>query len=71
MMPVYGTNPNFFNKKIKDWTSRTLATPHPLHMIISNFCINPPGTCIYLVTPRQSLACSHAISQLPFQERHP
>ena len=28
MMPGHGANPIFFNKKSKDWTSRTLTTPH-------------------------------------------
>ena len=27
MMSGHGTNPIFFNKKIKDWTSRTLVNP--------------------------------------------
>ena len=29
MMPGHGENPIFFNKKNKDWKSRTLATPSP------------------------------------------
>ena len=29
MMSGHGANPIFFNKKNKDWTSRTLANPHP------------------------------------------
>ena len=27
MMSVHGANPIFFNKKNKDWTSRTLTNP--------------------------------------------
>ena len=30
MISGHGPNPTFFNKKNKDWTSRTLANP-PLH----------------------------------------
>ena len=29
IMSAHGANPIFFNKKNKDWTSRTLATPTP------------------------------------------
>ena len=29
MMSGHGANPIFFNKKNKDWTSRTLANPPP------------------------------------------
>ena len=29
MVSGYGANPIFFNKKNKDWTSRTLANPSP------------------------------------------
>ena len=29
MMSGYSANPIFFNKKIKDWMSRTLANPRP------------------------------------------
>ena len=29
MMSGHGANPIFFNKKNKDWKSRTLATPLP------------------------------------------
>ena len=28
-MPGHGVNPIFLNKGNKDWTSRTLANPHP------------------------------------------
>ena len=37
-MPAHGTNPMFFNKKYKDWTSSTLATP-PLRPITSHFIL--------------------------------
>ena len=37
MMSGHGANPIF----CKDWTSRTLATPHPLHPITSQFCLTP------------------------------
>ena len=43
MMSDHGTNPIFFDKKNKDWTSRTLATPPPpLRLITSHFCLNLP-----------------------------
>ena len=29
MMSGHDAKPTFFNKKNKDWTSRTLANPHP------------------------------------------
>lgn len=43
MMSDHGANPIFFNKKNNDWTSRTLANPHPLHPITSqsHFCLAP------------------------------
>ena len=42
-MSNHGANPIFFNKKNKDWTSRTLANPPPpLRPIASHFCLNPP-----------------------------
>ena len=31
----------FSLNKNKDWTPRTLATPHPLHPITSHFCLTP------------------------------
>ena len=41
-------NPNFFNRKNKDWTFRTLATqpppPPPPRPITSHFCLNPLPT---------------------------
>ena len=40
-MPAHGTNPMFLNKKYKDWTSSTLATP-PLRPITSHFCLTLP-----------------------------
>ena len=46
-MSGYETNPIFFNKKNKDWTSRTLATPPSptiLRPIKSRFCLIPPAT---------------------------
>ena len=42
MISDHGENPIFFNKKNKDWTSRTLANPHSLHPITSHFCITLP-----------------------------
>ena len=42
MMSGHGANSIFFNKKDKDWTSRTLATPHPLQPITSYLCLYPP-----------------------------
>ena len=43
MMSGYGANPIFFNKRNKDWKSRTLANPHPLRSITttSHFCLTP------------------------------
>ena len=38
----HGANPIFFNKTNKDWTSRTLTTPHPLRPITSHFSFTPP-----------------------------
>ena len=32
MMPGHGANPIFFNKKNKDWTSRTLPNPPPTYV---------------------------------------
>ena len=31
-------------QKNKDWTSRMLALPHPLHLTTSYFCLNPHPT---------------------------
>ena len=43
VMSGHGANSIFFNKKNKNWTSRTLATPHlPLRPITSHFCLTPP-----------------------------
>ena len=42
MMFGHGVNPVFFDKRIKDWTSRTLVNPtHPLHPVTSHFCLSP------------------------------
>ena len=42
MMHGHAENPILFNKKYKDWTSRTLAIPRtPLRPITSQFCLNP------------------------------
>ena len=35
-MSGHGANPIFFNKKNKDWTSRTLANPPPPHPTMSD-----------------------------------
>ena len=37
MMPGHGANPIVFNKKNKNWTSRTLV--NPLRPITSHFCL--------------------------------
>ena len=42
MMSGQGANPIFFNKKNKDWTSKTRVTPHLLRPITSYFCLTPP-----------------------------
>ena len=47
MMSGNGTNPTFFDKKIEDWTSRTLTTLHSLGPITSHFYLTP--------SPRQPL----------------
>ena len=41
MMSGNGTNPTFFDKKIEDWTSRTLTTLHSLGPITSHFYLTP------------------------------
>ena len=41
LMTCHGANPIFFNKKNKDWMSRTPLTPHPLRPITSYFCLTP------------------------------
>ena len=42
MMPGHAANPIFFNKKNKDSTSRTLATPRtPLRPLTSQFYLTP------------------------------
>ena len=56
----HGANPIFFNKKDKDWTSRTLAKPHPLHPITSHFYLSlqppPPQSGHHIfVTPKMEL----------------
>ena len=40
-MSVHGANPIFFNKKNKDWTSRTLANQPP-HPPTSDSLTHPP-----------------------------
>ena len=42
MMSGHGANPVFLNKRNKDWTPRTLATPPRSDNI--SFLPNPPGT---------------------------
>ena len=52
MMSGHGADPVFFNKKDKDWTSRTLANPptpflpytHPLPESGRHMCIIPYPT---------------------------
>ena len=41
MMSGHGANAILFDKKNKDWMSKTLATPHALCLIASHFC-HPP-----------------------------
>ena len=41
MMSGNSTNPTFFDKKIEDWTSRTLTTPHSRRPITSHFYLTP------------------------------
>ena len=41
MMSGNGTNPTFFDKKIEDWTSRTLTTLLSLGPITSHFYLTP------------------------------
>ena len=42
MRSGHGGNSIFFNENNKDCTSRTIATPHPLHPIASHFCLTNP-----------------------------
>ena len=42
MMFGHGANSIFFNKKRKDWKTRTLVKPHPLRAVTSHFCLSPP-----------------------------
>ena len=47
MMFGHGANPVFFDKRIKDWTSRTLVNPtHPLHPVTSSGNILHPFTLL-------------------------
>ena len=39
MMSDDGANPISFNKRNKDWTSRAVAIPHPLHPITILLCL--------------------------------
>ena len=48
MMSGHGANPISFNKKNKDLTSRTLATPTPLSPITSHFCLTTPPPTPFL-----------------------
>ena len=41
IMSGHVANPVFFNKKNKDWMSRTLTSPPPLRPITSHFCLTP------------------------------
>ena len=43
MMSGHGPNPIFFNKKSKDWTSRTLANPPPFTSDNISFLPYPPS----------------------------
>ena len=43
-MSDHGANPIFFNKKKKDWTSRTLAIPPPSTSDNISFLPYPPTT---------------------------
>ena len=38
-MSGHGANPIFFNKKNKDWTSKTIVNPHPQRPVTSDFCL--------------------------------
>ena len=54
MMSDHGANPIFVNKKNKEWTSRTLANPHPLRPITSHFALShyPPQSGRHMsITP--------------------
>ena len=57
MTSAHGANPVFFNKKNEFWTSRTLATPHPIRPTTYHFSLAAPppppqsGRHMY-ITPR-------------------
>ena len=60
MMSGHGPNPIFFNKKKKDWMSRTHSlSPSTLRPLTSHFYLTPPRTPlkvddIYLERDRES-----------------
>ena len=61
-MPGHATNPIFFNKKNKDWTSRTPANPHPsTPNNISFFPYPHLKVDVICVSPLTSLNKSHCI----------
>ena len=66
MMSGHGANPIFFNKKNKDWTSRTVANPPPPYVrYYLNFTLPP------LSTPPQSGRHNvyHPLLRITFYQR--
>ena len=52
MLSDHGANPIFFNKKHKDWTSRTLANPPSL--MFNNTTHTPPQYRLHMcITPKR------------------